>query len=236
MQVVVLTGAGISAASGIATFRDADGLWSKYDYREVATPEGFAADPFKVHAFYNLRRAALPTVAPNVAHRALADWEDEIVAGGGSFLLVTQNVDDLHRRAGSRNLLAMHGALDRIRCLQCGDTRSWTGDLHTDTPCAACGSAGGLRPDVVWFGEMPRHLPEIEEALATADLFIAIGTSGTVYPAAGFVAEARQFGARTVELNKEPSQTAGLFDEGHYGPAETIVPQFIAGRAARSQP
>ena len=223
--IVALTGAGISRESGLATFRDADGVWAKVRIEDVATPEAFARDPARVHAFYNARRAQLagPSVAPNPAHLALARLEQ---AWPGRFTLVTQNVDDLHERGGSRRLIHMHGALGRVRCLRCDAARDWAGDLSTGTACPDCGRAGGLRPDVVWFGEMPLRMDEIEAALAACELFISIGTSGSVYPAAGFVAAVRGR-ALTVELNLEPSEGAALFDEAYYGAATQTVPALV---------
>jgi len=230
-RIVVLTGAGLSADSGLATFRDRDGIWSRHRIEEVATPEAFARDPARVHAFYNARRAQLadPAIAPNPAHLALAAFD---AAWPGEFLLVTQNVDDLHERAGSRRLVHMHGELSRIRCSACGDSRPWQGDLSTDTPCPACGRKGGLRPDVVWFGEVPKHMDQIAEALDACELFVAIGTSAQVHPAAGFVAELRGR-ARTVELNLEPTAATDLFDEARHGRAVDIVPPFFAALLAR---
>ena len=229
-RILVLTGAGISADSGLATFRDAGGIWATHRIEDVATPGAFARDPARVHAFYNARRAQLadPAIRPNAAHDALAAFD---AAWPGAFLLVTQNVDDLHDRAGSRRLLHMHGDLTRIRCTACGHARRWSADLSADTACPACGRAGTLRPDVVWFGEMPLHMPRIAEALASCDLFVAIGTSAQVYPAAGFVAEVRGR-ARTVELNLEPTAATRLFDEAHHGRAVDIVPPFFAALLA----
>ena len=226
-SIVLLTGAGISRESGLHTFRDADGIWAKYDIEEVATAEAFRRNPRLVHDFYNARRRQLlsPETRPNAAHVALADlerrWE-------GDFLLVTQNVDDLHERAGSRRLLHMHGELLKARCARTERTFPWTGDLTVETPCECCGAAGSLRPHVVWFGEIPLDLERISAALSRCDLFVSIGTSGNVYPAAGFVREARLEGrARTVELNLEATLTSGLFDEQILGPATRIVPQFV---------
>lgn len=218
--IVVLTGAGISRESGLSTFRDPDGIWATVRIEDVATPEAFARDPARVHAFYNARRAQLAAVEPNAAHHALARLERE---WPGPVLLVTQNVDDLHDRAGSRPL-HMHGELRRARCLACAETMPWTADLSTATPCPACGAAA-LRPDVVWFGEMPLEMDRIAAALAGCGLFVSIGTSGTVYPAAGFVADAGH--ARTVELNLEPSASSASFDEAHHGPATETVPTFV---------
>jgi NAD-dependent deacetylase len=223
-SIVVLTGAGVSAESGISTFRDPDGIWARVDYREVATPEGFARNPQKVHDFYNMRRRALFGVEPNAAHEALARLEREF---SGEFLLVTQNVDALHERAGSRKLLHMHGEHASALCAACGERGPWSGDLHAGLACDACAAVGTMRPDVVWFGEMPYHLDRIHSALAAADLFVAIGTSGSVYPAAQFVRQARAGGARTVELNLEPSLAVDDFDEAIHGKATEIVPAFV---------
>lgn len=225
-SLVILTGAGISAESGLGTFRDKDGLWTQYDLRDVATPEGFARNPALVHEFYNARRRNLLEAVPNPAHAALAELERH---WQGDFLLVTQNVDDLHERAGSARLLHMHGELLRIRCENCGDQRECRQDINLATVCPACGTPGYLRPHVVWFGEMPLGMARIEQALAACDLFISIGTSGNVYPAAGFVAEARRQGAHTVELNLEPSEGHSVFAEKRYGPASEIVPAFVRG-------
>lgn len=223
-SIVILTGAGISAESGVDTFRDAGGIWSKVDYREVATPEGFARDPALVHDFYNTRRRGMAGILPNAAHQALARLEREF---SGSFLLVTQNIDDLHEQAGSQRLIHMHGELGRALCANCGSRHDWREDLSADTACPACRTPGYLRPDVVWFGEMPYQMDMIYTALEACDLFVSIGTSGSVYPAAGFVAEARQAGARTVELNLEPSEGATLFDEAIHGRATEVVPAFV---------
>ena len=223
MKVFVLTGAGVSAESGLGTFREQGGLWTQYDLAEVATPEGFLRDPAKVHAFYNLRRTNLVEARPNAAHAALARLEAALEAGGGSLFLCTQNVDDLHEQAGSRRVVHMHGELKRTRCHRCGASRADAGALSLEEACWSCGRAGGLRPDVVWFGEMPLHLDDIYEALGEAELFVSIGTSGSVYPAAGFVADARANGVRTCELNLEPSDNAFMFDERRYGPAGEVV-------------
>ncbi len=218
--IVILTGAGIGRESGLSTFRDADGIWAQVRLEDVATPEAFARDPTRVHAFYNARRAQLAQVEPNAAHFALVRLERE---WPGPVFLVTQNVDDLHDRAGSRPL-HMHGELRRARCLACAATMPWTTDLDTATPCPSC-AATALRPDVVWFGEMPMGMDRIAGALDECGLFVSIGTSGTVYPAASFVADAVQ--ARTVELNLEPSAGSALFDEAHHGPATQVVPAFV---------
>ena len=226
-RIVVLTGSGISAESGLSTFRDPGGIWAKYDYREVATPEGFAADPALVHEFYNQRRRAVGAVAPNAAHIALAAHESGLAARGGRLTLVTQNVDDLHERAGSKNLLHMHGEIMKARCGYCGDVAPWADDLSVELACPACAAAGGMRPHVVWFGEIPLYMEEIAGAIASADHFVSIGTSGAVYPAAGLVAEARQLGVPCTELNLEPSENAWAFTASRYGRASEIVPLWV---------
>jgi NAD-dependent deacetylase len=223
-SIVILTGAGISAESGVDTFRDAGGIWSKVDYRDVATPQGFARNPRLVHDFYNQRRRAMADVAPNAAHVALARLEN---AFAGDLLLVTQNIDDLHERAGSSRLIHMHGELSQALCTNCGNRLHWPGDMDIETLCPACHSTGTIRPDVVWFGEMPYHMARIEQALETCDLFVSIGTSGNVYPAAGFVEEARRHRAHTVELNLEPSEGFSLFAEARQGKATEVVPAFV---------
>jgi len=223
-HIVILTGAGLSAESGLSTFRDKGGIWSKYDYREVATPQGFARNPLLVHDFYNQRRHALRSVKPNAAHVALALLERE---HSGEVTIVTQNIDALHEAAGSKNLIHMHGELLKALCAGCGARCTWADDLGGDTLCPACGKPGAMRPDVVWFGEMPYHMERIAARLGSADLFLSIGTSGNVYPAAGFVAEARAHGAHTVELNLEPSEGASFFDEAIHGPATEIVPAYV---------
>jgi len=228
MNIVILTGSGISAESGVATFRDPEGLWAKYDYREVATPEGFAANPALVYEFYNQRRAGLSDVQPNEAHIALAKLEAELECKGRRATLVTQNVDNLHERAGSKNLLHMHGELAKARCKFCGAITPCTDDFSIDLECGACRKSGGMRPDVVWFGEMPMFMDEIADAMNSADLFVSIGTSGSVYPAAGLVSEARAYGIPAIELNLEPSENASLFTEGRYGKAGEIVPAWVA--------
>lgn len=226
MQVVVLTGAGISADSGVPTFRDADGYWATFDWQRLATPEAFAETPSDVHAFYNARRAALPTVEPNAAHAALAELEEVLLTADGSFTLITQNVDGLHDRAGSKNVIPMHGRLTQARCTHCGAVHDWEADLSTETACPNCKTIGGMRPNVVWFGEVPFGLNSIGEAMSAATHFVAIGTSGAVYPAAGLAAEAKRRGVPTVELNLAPADNASLFDEAHYGPAAEIVPHW----------
>ena len=228
LNIVILTGSGVSAESGVATFRDKDGVWSKYDYREVATPQGFAANPALVHEFYNQRRRALPGAEPNAAHRALARLERGLEERGGRLTLVTQNVDDLHERGGSKNILHMHGELLKSECAHCGAVSPCTDDLSVDSLCEECSRAGGMRPHVVWFGETPRFMEETADAIMEADLFVSIGTSGSVYPAAGFVAEARALGVPAMELNLEPSENAHLFTDARYGPAGAVAPQWVA--------
>src|SRR5262245_60940417 len=230
-RIVVLTGAGISAESGVATFRDKDGIWSKVDLRDVATPEGFRRDPRRVHEFYNARRRAHAGISPNAAHQALANLETRHL---GEVTVVTQNIDALHEAAGTRRLIHMHGDIMKALFASCGARCAWTDDLSIDTPCPDCSRAGGMRPDVVWFGEMPYRMDEIAELIAAADLFVSIGTSGNVYPAAGFVAEARAAGAHTVELNLEPSEGATFFAEAIHGPATKVVPDYV-GKLLRMQ-
>ena len=236
MRVFVLTGAGISAESGLGTFRDKGGIWERFDPMQLATPEAFARDPDTVQAFYNARRRNALAAEPNAAHRALAGLETSLASRGGELTLVTQNVDDLHERAGSRRVIHMHGELLRARCLACRTDSAWLSDLGAGERCPSCGAAGTLRPHVVWFGEMPLHMDEIEAALVAADLFVAIGTSGSVYPAAGFVALAREAGLRTCELNLEPSDNAHLFGERHYGAASAIVPAWVDAVLADAGP
>ncbi len=226
-RIVILTGAGISKESGLDTFRDADGIWAKVRLEDVATPEAFERDPDKVHAFYNMRRALNRTrnIAPNATHSALAELE---AFWPGEVLIVTQNVDTLHEQAGSQNLIHMHGLHSKARCNGCGHIVDWIGDMSTENVCAQCGETGGMRPHVVWFGEMPLEMERIGTALANCDVFISIGTSGNVYPAAGFVAAVTRSGnAHTVELNLEPSAGASMFAESHYGPASAIVPAYV---------
>jgi NAD-dependent protein deacetylase/lipoamidase len=222
-SIVILTGAGLSAESGLGTFRGKDGLWTRFNLDEVATPEGFARNPVKVHEFYNLRRSWLKKARPNEAHFALAKLEKDYQ---GDVLTVTQNIDALHEAAGTKHLIHMHGELGKALCAQCGLSLPWNEDLCVKTACPACGELA-MRPDVVWFGEMPREMDRIYEALAACDLFVSIGTSGAVYPAAGFVAEARAAGAHTVELNLEPSDGASHFAEALYGQATKVVPAYV---------
>jgi NAD-dependent deacetylase len=233
-SIVVLTGAGISRESGLATFRDADGIWASVRIEDVATPEAFAASPQRVHEFYNARRRQLlaAEVAPNAAHAALArlerDWPGEV-------LVITQNIDDLHERAGTRNLIHMHGELLKSRCQLCGAVVPWREDLSVETGCPQCRSPRGLRPHVVWFGAMPLEMERLARALDACDLFLSIGTSGSVYPAAGFVRDVRRAGrGRSVELNLERSEGASLFDDGIYGAATQVVPAYVATLLAKA--
>jgi NAD-dependent deacetylase len=234
-NIVILTGAGLSAESGLHTFRDKDGIWSKYDYREVATPEGYRRNPVLVLDFYNRRRRANGGVSPNAAHLALARFEAEFP---GSVLTVTQNIDPLHEMAGTKNLIHMHGEIAKALCEACGGRHAiGHDDLTVKSICPGCAAPGKLRPDVVWFGEMPYRMEEIYFALSRCDLFISIGTSGTVYPAAGFVAEANRAAAHTVELNLEPSEGIDGFREAIHGRATEVVPAYVErllGAAAKA--
>lgn len=225
-MIVILTGAGISQESGLGVYRGGKGLWAGVRVEDLLTPEAFAARPEEVHAFHNaLRRELLrPEVRPNAAHLALARLERELKE---EVLLVTQNVDNLHERAGSVNLVHMHGERLKVRCTLCGDVLPWEEDLSVRDACPSCGRAAGLRPAVVWFREQPLHLDTIEAALQRCRLFVSIGTSGNVYPAAGFVSRARACGAKTLELNLEPSLGAARFHAGRYGRATEIVPVWV---------
>lgn len=223
-NIVILTGAGISAESGLATFRGPGGLWEGHRVEEVATREAFERDPELVHRFYNARRRQLLGVEPNAGHRALARLEAEFE---GRVVTVTQNVDDLHERGGTRTLMHMHGELLKSRCLACGETASCREDLGLTSRCVHCGTIGRLRPHIVWFGEMPFFMEAIEHHLLAADLFLAIGTSGRVYPAAGFVEIARRFGARTLEVNLERCGEEGVFHESLVGPAGELLPSLV---------
>lgn len=230
MNVVVLTGAGISAESGVPTFRDADGLWEGHRVEDVATPEAYEVRPSVVQAFYDDRRAALADVEPNPAHTALARLEEIL---GEDLLVVTQNIDDLHERGGSRNVVHMHGELLSALCRACGGRSPWQGALSDFPPCPLCG-VSELRPDVVWFGEIPYEMDRIQRSLMRADLFVSVGTSGAVYPAAGFVQLAKACGARTLEINLEPSEGTAFFDEARHGRAGDLVPLWVDEMLARS--
>lgn len=224
-MIVILTGSGISQESGIATFRDAGGIWQQVSMDDVATPEGFRRNPKLVNDFHNSLRRLLhdESIQPNAAHLALARLERE---SKEPVLVVTQNVDNLHERAGSKNVLHMHGALLEALCARCRKVCDWNGDLNGDEPCPHCGKAA-LRPNVVWFGEMPYYMEEIEEALENCKTFVSIGTSGNVYPAANFCVIARRSGARAVEINLEPSNMSSVFHETHHGPATREVPAWV---------
>lgn len=229
-SIVILTGAGISAESGLETFRGAansgGGLWCGHRVEDVATPEAFARNPALVHEFYNMRRRGLldPGIKPNPGHVALAELEK---SWPGEVLVVTQNIDDLHERAGTQNLIHMHGEALKAFCHFCRHNMPCRGDLSVEISCVSCGRAGGVRPDIVWFGEMPYRMDEIYESLSNCGLFLSIGTSGNVYPAAGFVMEALRNGAHAVELNLEPSLGASAFHETIHGPASIVVPEFV---------
>lgn len=222
-NIVILTGAGVSAESGVATFRGPGGLWEGHRVEDVCTPQALAHDPVLVHRFYDERRAKLTAVAPNAAHHALARLD---AAWPGELLLVTQNVDDLHERAGSKRLIHMHGELNSALCAECDARKPWTDSLPPHTRCATCG-APSLRPDIVFFGEMPYRMDAIDAAISRADLFVSIGTSGAVYPAAGFVRTARYHGADTLELNLDRSEGSAWFGESRLGPAGTLVPEWV---------
>ena len=222
-NIVILTGAGVSAESGLETFRASDGLWASHRIEDVCTPQALARDPGLVHAFYDARRAKLAEVTPNAAHRALARLDAE---WPGGLLIVTQNVDDLHERAGTKRLLHMHGELKSALCAACDARHRWEGPMGGGPPCPSC-DAAALRPDIVFFGEMPYEMERIDAALARADLFVSVGTSGAVYPAAGFVQSARHYGARALELNLEPSAGSYLFSESRMGPAGDLVPVWV---------
>jgi NAD-dependent deacetylase len=223
-RIVVLTGAGISAESGLATFRGPEGLWEGHRVEDVATPQAFARNPELVQRFYDARRVRLTEVEPNAAHRAVARLDAEWL---GELLIVTQNVDDLHERAGARRLLHMHGALRSAWCRACDARVPWEGELSSGPACPACGQPGRLRPDIVWFGEMPYEMDRIDAAVRACDLFVSIGTSGAVYPAAGFVQTARYAGARTLEINLDPSLGSVWFEEVRTGWAGELVPAWV---------
>jgi NAD-dependent deacetylase len=223
-NIVVLTGAGVSAESGLATFRGPDGLWEGHRVEDVATPEAFRRNPALVHSFYDARRANLGKVKPNATHLALAHLDAN---WPGELLLVTQNVDDLHERAGSKRLIHMHGELTKGWCLACGERFGWEGPMGEGASCPTCNVEGCVRPDIVWFGEIPYDMDRIDDALRTCDLFVSIGTSGAVYPAAGYVQTARYCGAKTLEMNLEPSLGSIFFEESRTGPAGQLVPQWV---------
>lgn len=225
--MVILTGAGISAESGIKTFRDHNGLWEDHRIEDVASPEGFARDPEMVQHFYNMRRKQLLSdeVKPNLAHDALAQFEKNF---SGEFTLITQNVDNLHEEAGSQKVLHMHGELLKVRCVACDHIYQTTEDLKTDSPCPNCEKIGQLRPHIVWFGEIPFYMSQIEKALKTCEVFISIGTSALVYPAAGFFQLASSYGAHTIECNLESTQASDHFNKNFFGKATKAVPKLFA--------
>lgn len=227
-KIFVLTGAGISAESGLGTFRYREGLWARYDPMKLATPQAFTRNPQEVHAFYNARREGLLQAKPNAAHQALGQLEAALTNSGGQLFLCTQNIDDLHERGGSQNVVHMHGELLKARCIHCMAVSVWRDDLNVTDACPACQRREALRPHVVWFGETPFQLDVINAALLGSDLFVAIGTSGAVYPAAGLVETASRAGIRTCEINLEPSDNARKFDDAHYGMASEAVPNWIA--------
>ncbi|MEX0298203.1 MAG: NAD-dependent deacylase [Kordiimonas sp.] len=224
-NIVILTGAGISAESGVATFRDNDGLWENHRIEDVATPEAYANNPDLVQSFYNKRRAQLKTVEPNNAHRAIARLQAEL---DGDVTVVTQNVDNLHERGGTLAVVHMHGELTKVRCRACATVHEWDEDCTQETVCPSCGRVSTLRTHIVWFGEMPFYMEEIAEKLEACDLFISVGTSGNVYPAAGFVASVANYGrAHTIEVNLEPSEGASMFAEHRHGKAGILLPELV---------
>lgn len=225
-HIVILTGAGISAESGIATFRAEDGLWEKYPIEDVCTPEAFQRNPRLVQDFYNARRRDLlaTKIKPNAAHLALAKLQKEF---NGAVTIVTQNIDNLHERAGSHHVIHMHGELLKVRCVKTGRCYDWQQDITEQDLCHCCQPPQVLRPNIVWFNEIPFQMDEIYQALASADLFVVIGTSGNVYPAAGFVAEARANNIDTLEINLEPGQNKKLFNRAIYGLASEKVPLWV---------
>ncbi|EIJ69735.1 Sir2 family NAD+-dependent deacetylase [Pasteurella bettyae] len=225
-KIVVLTGAGISAESGIRTFRSEDGLWEEHHIEDVATPEGYARNPQLVREFYNGLRHKLfdPKIQPNAAHLALAKLDEKF---GDNLLIVTQNIDNLHERAGSKNVIHMHGSLLELRCEHSGKVYAWEKEWTAQDKCTCCHTPQPLRPNIVWFNEMPLAMDRIDEEIRDCLYFISIGTSGNVYPAAGFVQEANFNGAKTIELNLEPSKGRAAFRIGHYGPATEVVPKFV---------
>lgn len=227
-RIFVLTGAGVSAESGLTTFRDAGGLWEQHRIEDVASIEGFRRNPRLVLEFYNMRRAKALAAKPNAAHFALAELQAGMAARGGEVTLCTQNVDDLHEAAGARDVIHMHGELAKKRCADCGEISAYDGDILPELGCSACGRVGGLRPHIVWFGELPLEMDRIHEALNQADLFVAIGTSGAVYPAAGFVQMANANCIPTIEINLAPSDNADAFDLGRYGKASEQTPAWVA--------
>ena len=231
MRMLILTGAGISAESGLGTFRDVDGIWTKYPLEDLATPQGFAKNPDFVQGFYNDRRSNGAKAEPNAAHEALARLQAFAAEQGGWVIIVTQNIDDLHERGGSPNnlVLHMHGEINKSRCTNCESVAWCRSDITMQDTCSNCGATGTLRPHVVWFGEMPFHLDEIDAYMRDSDTFVSIGTSGEVYPAAGLVSMANSLRKHTIELNLEPSSNVRAFREVHYGKATEIIPEWVDG-------
>lgn len=230
-RIFILTGAGVSAESGLATFRDKGGIWAQHSIEEVASIQGYERDPVKVLDFYNMRKSTHGDVEPNAAHIALGQLQSHWAERGGAVTICTQNVDNLHERGGAE-VIHMHGEIAKARCHDCGALAPYDGDLSVNLGCAVCGRTGGMRPHVVWFGEMPLFMDDIYEALAAAELFVSIGTSGNVYPAAGLVSAARAAGIPTMEINLEPSENAHAFDAGRYGKASEQVPAWVAEMVA----
>ncbi|ANP46428.1 NAD-dependent deacylase [Candidatus Viadribacter manganicus] len=231
-RIFILTGAGVSAESGLSTFRDTGGIWSRYKLEEVASIQGYENNPAFVLEFYNMRRNTHAGVEPNEAHIALGQLQTIWAERGGAVTICTQNVDNLHERGGALSVIHMHGEIAKARCHDCGGLAPYDGDLSPNMGCGACGRTGGMRPHVVWFGETPLYMDEIYEALSSADLFVSIGTSGNVYPAAGFVSAARAAGIPTMEINLEPSGNAEAFDLARYGKASEQVPAWVAEMVA----
>lgn len=227
-RIFILTGAGISAESGLGTFRDKDGVWAKFDLEALSTPEGFARDPQRVLSFYNDRRRGLLGAKPHAGHQAIGQLQQAYRAAGGAVVVCTQNVDDLHEQGGAEDVIHMHGELKKARCTRCNAVRPWLDDIALDSRCPNCLRAGGMRPHIVWFGEMPLEMDRIYQELVDADLFVSIGTSGAVYPAAGFVSVAAEAGVATMEINLEPSANAHAFDHVRLGPASAAVPGWVA--------
>ena len=225
-RIAVLTGAGISAESGVPVFRSEDGLWEQHRIEDVATYEGFTRDPVLVHNFYNKMRQELKSREPNPAHIALTKLQEELTARGGQVTIITQNIDDLHEKAHSQHVIHMHGELNKLLCERCGARIDFDGNSSPDTVCPKCGKKA-MRPDIVWFGEIPYHMEEIQQVLFACDLFLAVGTSGVVYPAAGFVSMCRHLGKPCVEFNLEPSVVGNVFNHGYYGKAGTTMPKFV---------
>ncbi|MGF1755603.1 NAD-dependent protein deacylase [Vibrio makurazakiensis] len=225
-NIVILTGAGISAESGIQTFRAQDGLWENHKIEDVATPEGFERDPDLVQDFYNQRRLKLQSegILPNSAHNALGELEEKLE---GKVTIITQNIDNLHERGGSKNIIHMHGELLKARCSESNQVIEHKGDIETGELCHCCQIPAQMRPHIVWFGEMPLRMGDIYSSLEEADLFVSIGTSGVVYPAAGFVHDAKMHGAHTIEINLEPSAVESEFEEKRYGKASVEVPRLV---------